>query len=64
MLRPQTVPGTSGSTLFTHIGSRPWWRNWMLMTHLQLATVVDGGHLKVPNRMRIVAGLAYNLVKN
>lgn len=56
------VQGTGSSTLFTHIGSRLWWRNWMLMTNLQLATVVNAGDLMVPNRMRIVAGLTYNLV--
>lgn len=59
-----SVQGTGSSTLFSHFGSRLWWRNWMLMANLQFATVVDAGELMVPNRMRIVAGLTYNLVKS
>jgi hypothetical protein len=58
------VQGTGSSTLFSHFGTRLWWRNWMLLANLQVATLVDAGELMVPNRMRIVAGLTYNLIKN
>lgn len=59
-----SVQGTGSSTLFAHFGSRLWWRNWMLLANLQVATLVNAGDLMVPNRMRIVAGLTYNLVKH
>ena len=60
----RTVQGTGSSTLFTHVGSRMWWRNWMLSATFQYAAMRDMGELMVPNRMRIVTGITYNLIKN
>lgn len=59
-----SVQGTGSSTLFTHVGSRMWWRNWMLSATFQYAAMRDMGELMVPNRMRIVTGITYNLIKN
>lgn len=59
-----SVQGTGSSTLFTHVGSRMWWRNWMLSATFQYAAMRDMGELMVPNRMRIVTGVTYNLIKN
>lgn len=59
-----SVQGTGSSTLFTHVGSRMWWRNWMLSATFQYAAICDVGELMVPNRMRIVTGITYNLIKN
>jgi len=58
------VQGTGSSTLFTHAGSRMWWRNWMLSATFQYATALNVGELMVPNRMRVVTGITYNLIKN
>lgn len=59
-----SVQGTGSSTLFTHVGSRMWWRNWMLSATFQYAAMRDMGELMVPNKMRIVTGITYNLIKN
>jgi hypothetical protein len=56
--------GTGSSTLFAHAGARLWWRNWMLSLTYQQAVAWQLGDLMVPNRMRIVTGLAYNFIKN
>jgi hypothetical protein len=58
------VRGTGSSTLFAHMGSRVWWQNWMLMLNLQYAVKADVGELLVPNRMRIVTGIAFNFTKH
>lgn len=58
------VRGTGSSTLFTHAGSRMWWRNWMILATFQYAAVRQVGELMVPNRMRIVTGITYNLIKD
>ena len=53
--------GTGSSTLFAHAGSRVWWRNWMLNLTYQHAVAWQLGDLMVPNRMRFVTGITYNL---
>jgi hypothetical protein len=59
-----TVLGTGSSTLFTNTAIRVWWRNWSLTTALQYAVAWQTGALMVPNRMRVVSGITYNLIKN
>jgi hypothetical protein len=58
------VQGTGSSTLFTHVGSRVWWRSWMLSATFQYAVAYETGDLMVPNKMRFVTGITYNLIKN
>ncbi|MCB0793478.1 MAG: hypothetical protein KDB88_01975 [Flavobacteriales bacterium] len=58
------VPYTGTSTLFSHLGSRVWWRNWMLSVYHQYAVSADNGALMVPNRQRLILGITYNLNKN
>ena len=58
------VQGTGSSTLFTHVASRVWWRSWMLSVTFQYAVAYETGDLMVPNRMRFVTGITYNLINN
>lgn len=60
----ETVQGTGSSTLFAHVGSRLWWRNWGISATFQLAVAHSLGALMVPNRERFVAGITYNIVKS
>lgn len=59
-----TVQGTGSSTLFTHVGSRVWWRSWGLSATFQLAVAHSLGDRMVPNRERVVLGISYNLVNS
>jgi hypothetical protein len=60
----RVVFGTGSSTWFAHLGSRVWWHKWMLMLNVQYAAVRHVGELMVPNRLRIVGGVTYNLIRN
>ncbi|HRH68542.1 MAG TPA: hypothetical protein PLB89_03450 [Flavobacteriales bacterium] len=55
--------GTGGSTLFTHVGSRVWWRSWAFSATFQYAVAYNLGELMIPNRERIVLGMTYNIIK-
>ena len=58
------VQGTGGNTFFAHIGSRLWYRNWVLTLNYQYALSNTMGALMVPTRDRFLFGVAYNLFKN
>ena len=58
------VEGTGLSTLFAHAGSRVWWHSWMLTLNYEYALVNSGGALMVPNRQRMIIGIACNLNSN
>lgn len=58
------VAGTGGSTFFTHVGFRMWWRSWGFQAMFQKAMAHDLGQLMVPNRERIVSGISYNFNRN
>lgn len=60
----KTVQGTGSSTLFAHAGSRVWWRKWMLSATFQQVLATEHGDLMVPNRLRCIAGVTYNLVRD
>ena len=57
------VACTCSCTLFTHIGSRVWWRSWAVTASFRYAVACNFGALMVPNRERIVVGMTYNLIK-
>lgn len=61
--RGSAVDGTGSSTLFTHVGSRVWWRSWAFSATLQYAVARNLGELMIPNRERMVLGMTYNLIK-
>lgn len=58
------VQGTGSSTLFTHVGTRVWWRSLMFTMTYQYAAWYNVGDLMVPNRERIVTGITYNFIRN
>lgn len=58
------VQGTGSSTLFTHVGSRVWWRSLQFSITYQYAAWHNVGALMVPNRERIVTGITYNFIRN
>ncbi len=60
----RTVEGTGGSTIYAHLGSRVWWRSWVLSANYQYALGGHMGALMVPNRERLILGIAYNLNNN
>lgn len=53
--------GTGGSVLFSHLGSRLWWRSFGLSLVWQHAVLQDKGAIMVPDRERFLAGITYNL---
>ncbi|HQW86884.1 MAG TPA: hypothetical protein PLH93_06850 [Flavobacteriales bacterium] len=53
------VPGTGANTLFTHVGSRVWWRNWMVTVNHQYAVARSSGEWMIPNRQRAILGITY-----
>ncbi|HRW89120.1 MAG TPA: hypothetical protein P5027_04135 [Flavobacteriales bacterium] len=57
----EELAGTGGSTVFAHVGSRVWWRSWVLTLYYQRAISSSMGELMVPNRERLITGIAYNL---
>lgn len=59
-----TMAGTGGSTLFTHVSTRVWWRSFGILFTWQHALLQDQGELMIPNRERVVAGITYNFNKN
>jgi len=58
------VQGTGSSTLFTHVGTRLWWRSWGFQAMFQYAIGHDLGDMMVPNRERVIIGMTYNLIKD
>jgi hypothetical protein len=58
------LSGTGGSTLFTHIALRAWYRNWGVQAIYQPAVLNQLGPLMVPNRERVILGITYNLTTN
>lgn len=58
------MTGTGGTTLFTHIALRAWYRNWGVQAIYQPAVLKEMGPLMVPNRERVIIGITYNLKKN
>ncbi|MFT3884125.1 MAG: hypothetical protein QM724_01470 [Flavobacteriales bacterium] len=56
-------PGTGGSVLFSHLGSRIWWRSFGLSVVWQHAVLRDKGAMMVPDRERFLAGVTYNLIR-
>lgn len=56
--------GTGGTVLFSHIGSRVWWRSLGITLAWQHALAQDMGMLMIPNRERFIAGITYNFNKN
>lgn len=57
----ETVQGTGSSTLFSHVGTRLWWRSWGITLTYQHALLRDMGVVMVPNKERIVAGVTFNI---
>ncbi len=53
-------PTTGGNVLFSHLGTRLWWRNMGLSFTWQHALVNDLGSLMIPNRERFTAGIIYS----
>lgn len=53
--------GTGGGVLYTHLGSRLWWRAFGLSLVWQHALLQDKGAIMVPDRERVLAGITYNL---
>lgn len=53
--------GTGGSVLFSHLGSRLWWRSFGLSLAWQHAVLQDKGAMMIPDRERFLAGITYNL---
>lgn len=56
-----SVQGTGSSTLFSHLGTRAWWRSWGISATFQYAVAHNLGALMVPNKERFVLGLTYNI---
>ena len=61
--RSDAVACSRNCTLFTHVGSRVWWRSWAVTANFHYAVACNFGALMVPNRERIVVGMTYNLIK-
>jgi hypothetical protein len=55
---------TGGSTLFSHVGVRLWWKAIGVSFTWQHALVNDLGSLMIPNRERFVAGIAYSFERD
>ncbi len=58
------MSGTGGTTLFTHIALRAWYRKWGVQAIYQPAVLKQMGPLMVPNSERVILGITYNLKKN
>ncbi len=56
--------GTGGTTVFSHVGVRVWWKRFSLSAYFQQALLNNEGHLITPTRQRYVAGITYNLNQN
>ncbi|HEX2617518.1 MAG TPA: hypothetical protein VHL57_08240, partial [Flavobacteriales bacterium] len=53
--------GTGGSVVYSHLGSRLWWRSFGLSLAWQHVVLQDKGAMMTPDRERFLAGLTYNL---
>lgn len=60
----EEMAGTGGSTVFTHVGTRVWWRSFGISFTWQHALLQDQGELMIPNRERFIAGITYNINNN
>ncbi len=60
----EVMDGTGGTTLFTHVSTRMWWRSFGISFTWQHALLQDQGASMIPNRERFIAGITYNLNKN
>lgn len=53
--------GTGGTTVFSHMGLRAWWKRFSFSAYFQQALLNHEGHLITPTRQRYVVGLTFNI---